>query len=83
MKRFCPSRRLRLQVQLSKFEILYHKEYKRVYHSSVRAPLWRVGQFLLSPLPSSLPRFSTRLLREMRGLLEALESAENKGDFSL
>lgn len=34
-----PSRRLHLQVQLSKFEILYHKEYKLVYHSYVRAPL--------------------------------------------
>lgn len=45
-----PSRQLRLLVQLSKFEILYHKNYKLVYHSYVRAPRQRVCQFLLQPL---------------------------------
>lgn len=40
-----PSQQLRLQVQLSKFEILYHKNYKLVYHSY--APRQRVCQFLL------------------------------------
>lgn len=42
-----PSQQLHLQAQLSKFEILYHKNYKLVYHSYVRAPRQRVCQFLL------------------------------------
>lgn len=42
-----PSVQLHLQAQLSKFEILYHKNYKLVYHSYVRAPRQRVCQFLL------------------------------------
>lgn len=81
-RKILPSQQLHLQIQLSRFEILYHKKYKLVYHSYVRAPLRRVRQFLLLPLPSSPPRFITQLLREERGLLGASESAENKGVFS-
>lgn len=44
-----PSGQLHLQAQLSKFEIVYHKNYKLVYHSYVRAPHQRVCQFLLQP----------------------------------
>lgn len=38
-EKILPSQQLHLQIQLSRFEILYHKKYKRVYHSYVRAPL--------------------------------------------
>lgn len=38
-EKILPSQQLHLQTQLSRFEILYHKKYKLVYHSYVRAPL--------------------------------------------
>lgn len=42
-----PSRQLQSQIQLSKSEILYQKNYKLVYHSYVRAPGSRVCRFLV------------------------------------
>lgn len=63
-ERILPSQQLHLQIQLSRFEILYHKKYKLVYHSYVRAPLRRVRQFLLLPLLPSKVYLSASQGRE-------------------